>query len=45
MNPAAAQWAVPTDFPVPSRGTRFMVPGPGTQLALQATLVQGHVAF
>ena len=40
-----AQYVIPADYPVPSRGTRFMVPGPGTQLALQATLVQGHVAF
>jgi hypothetical protein len=44
-NPVAAPWEVPTYDPVPPRGARFLVPAAGTRPAMQATVVQSHVAF
>jgi hypothetical protein len=42
-NPEAGPWAVPADYPVLARDARPALQAP--KPALQATLVQGHVAF
>jgi hypothetical protein len=42
-NAAVAPWEVPTYYPVPPRGVRFLVPMGNTRAGVQATMVQGHV--
>jgi hypothetical protein len=44
-NPAIVPWAVPTEYRAPGHGGRYPIQAPGAEPAMQATLIQGKVAF